>query len=493
MDYKVWYSTDLEQWFEDTGAVEGAPTAHPQRSNVEIVPVQVSISLLAQPRLFIQLSAGETVLPPPAPRLASLWGSGSTVTLNFTEVMDETSATNPANYAVTGGTVTGASLSPDGRTVTMTLDSPLAIGSAYDVTLGNLTGGGGDPLSGGNTGQFVNWDNDPSGIKVFILAGQSNMVGYGYSEEGGNPAWTPENGEPKTMMGGPGSLRYLAKNNGLYPEYDYTSLLVSPSDPDSAWRTRPDVKVWWEQGVSGNLGGAEGYGDLGPPFRGGSTEWFGPEYGFGQVIGDFYSGPNEAPVLIIKAAWGGHSLGGNFRPPSAVADRGGVVGASYNETFDNARFILNNLAARFPAAQNPEFDAVGYRYQIVGFALHQGYTDRVAANLSPEYQDNLPDFIHDVRGAFGKPEMPFVIASTGMDTTFVEASPYPNYSEVEQAQLWVIGEPQPANVLSSDTRSFMEAAVDSPRNQGFHWHGNARSYFRIGLGLGNHMVTLLAP
>ena len=117
----------------------------------------------------------------------------------------------------------------------------------------------------------------------------------------------------------------------------------------------------------------------------------------------------------------------------------------------------------------------------------------MAANLSPEYQDNLPDFIHDVRGAFGKPDMPFVIASTGMDTTFVEASPYPNYSEVEQAQLWVIGEPQPAKVLSSDTRGFMEAAVDSPRSQGFHWHGNARSYFRIGLTLGDDMVDLLTP
>ena len=72
-------------------------------------------------------------------------------------------------------------------------------------------------------------------------------------------------------------------------------------------------------------------------------------------------------------------------------------------------------------------------------------------------------------------------------------SGYPNYSEVEQAQLWVIGEPQPAHVLSSDTRGFMEAAVDSPRSQGFHWHGNARSYFRIGLTLGDDMVDLLTP
>jgi alpha-galactosidase len=496
LDYAISYSTDLKEWFEDNGAVQtpGSPV-----NDVEIVGVQVSPALLAQPKLFVRVGAEAPVPPAPAPRLASVWGNGTTITLNFTEAMDGSDAANPTNYTVTldgGGAVTvnGASLSGDGKTVTLTLNSALAIGNAYNVATSNLTGSEGEPLTGSATGQFRNWDNHPNGIKVFILAGQSNMVGYGYSEEGGNPAWTPENGLPKTTMGGPGSLRYLANNNGLYPEYDYTSLLVNPADPaNSAWRTRPDVKVWWEQGVSGNLGGAEGFGDLGPPFRGGSTDWFGPEYGFGQVIGDFYSGPAEAPVLIIKAAWGGHSLGGNFRPPSAVADRGGVVGASYNEIFDNARLILNDLAGRFKPADYPQFAAVGYRYQIVGFALHQGYTDRVAANLSPEYRENLPDFIHDVRGAFGKPDMPFVIASTGMDTTFVESSPYPNYSEVEQAQLWVVGDSPPDKVRSSDTRSFMETAFDSPRNQGFHWHGNARSYFRIGKLLGDDMVDLLTP
>ena len=496
LDYKISYSTNLTQWFVDTGAVQtpGTPS-----NNVEIVGVQVSPALLTNPKLFIRVGSEAPVPPAPAPRLASVWGSGTTITVNFTEAMDTNTATNTANYTVQldgGGSipVTGASLSGDGKTVTLTLGATLGIGSAYNIATSNLTGSEGEPLTGSATTKFTNWDNHPNGIKVFILAGQSNMVGYGYSEEGGNPAWTPTNGLPKTMMGGPGSLRYLAVNDATYPEYNYTSLLVNPADPaNSAWKTRPDVKVWWEQGVSGNLNGAEGYGDLGPPFRGGSTDWFGPEYGFGQVIGDFYSGATEAPVLIIKAAWGGHSLGGNFRPPSAVADRGGVVGASYNEIFDNARLVLNNLATKFPAAQYPEFDAVGYRYQIVGFALHQGYTDRVTANLAPEYQDNLPDFIHDVRGAFGKPDMPFVIASTGMDTTFVESSPYPNYTEVEQAQLWVVGDAPPANVRSSDTRSFMETAVNSPRDQGFHWHGNARSYFRIGKLLGDDMVELLTP
>ena len=38
-----------------------------------------------------------------------------------------------------------------------------------------------------------------------------------------------------------------------------------------------------------------------------------------------------------------------------------------------------------------------------------------------------------------------------------------------------------------------EDASVSPFDQGYHWNHNARSYFRVGLGLGNEMVDLLTP
>jgi hypothetical protein len=176
--------------------------------------------------------------------------------------------------------------------------------------------------------QSGKWDNDPKGIKVFILAGQSNMVGYGKTEEGGNPGWKKgaDKSTPKEIKGGVGCLRYMAIHKDKHPEYDYASLLVDPSKPEtSPWKTRKDVKVWWRNGHSGKLGGEIRKGDLGPPFQGGSPSWFGPEFGFGQVIGDFYKNDD---VLLIKTAWGGHSLNGNFRSPTMVAKRGGEVGAS---------------------------------------------------------------------------------------------------------------------------------------------------------------------
>ncbi|MFK7912135.1 MAG: sialate O-acetylesterase [Akkermansiaceae bacterium] len=331
--------------------------------------------------------------------------------------------------------------------------------------------------------QTKKWDNDPKGIKVFILAGQSNMVGYGKTEMGGNPKWIKGSKEhPKEIKGGTGCLREMAINNAKYPEYDFTSLLVDPSKPEtSAWKNRKDVKVWWRHGHSGKLGGKISKGDLGPPFQGGNAKWFGPEFAFGQIIGDHYKNDD---VLIIKTAWGGHALASNFRPPTAVKKRGGEVGASYKAMLEYSHEVLDNLGKEFPKWK-------GRGYQIVGFAWHQGFNDKVTKTQAPEYKDNLPDLIADVRAEFGNPNLPFVIASTGMGTGGkVEQAPYTGYSAVEKAQLWV-GIEKPKNVLSTDTRPFWKPVLESPSSMGHHWHHSGYSYFMVGKSLADNMLKLL--
>ena len=331
--------------------------------------------------------------------------------------------------------------------------------------------------------QTKKWDNDPKGIKIFILAGQSNMVGYGKTEMGGNPEWKKgDKSKPKEIKAGKGCLREMAINNNDYPEYDFTSLLKNPNKPQtSPWKVRKDVKVWWRHGHSGKLGGKISKGDLGPPFQGGNGNWFGPEYAFGQIIGDYYKNDD---VLLIKTAWGGHSLQGNFRPPTAVQKRGGEVGASYKAMLEYTHECLDNLGEHFPEWK-------GRGYQIVGFAWHQGFNDKVSRKDAPLYKDNLPDFIADVRKEFNKPNLPFVIASTGMGTGGkVEQPPYSGYSAVEQAQLWV-GTTPPKNVLSTDTRPFWKPVKESPSGMGHHWHHSGYSYFMVGKCLADNMIKLL--
>jgi alpha-galactosidase len=368
--------------------------------------------------------------------------------------------------------VASAALSPDGKTVTLTLESPLPIDTTFSVSVSNLTSSDGTPLVGSTTAQFQTWDNDPQGIKVFILAGQSNMVGYGHSENG--------NGG---VAGAIGSLRHLAVNNASYPDYDYASLLVNPANPaTSAWKTRGDVKAWWRDGGT-SLGGTVRKGDLGPPFLGIDADQYGPEFGFGQILGNYYV---SGDVLIIKAAWGGKSLAVDFRPPSAVARVPGTqVGPFYRGIFDNVRDVLANLGTEFTPWS-------GKGYQIVGFGWHQGWNDRVDQTYNDEYEANMKDFIDDVRAELGQPELPFVIATTGMNGW---SETHPRALSLMNAQLAMANYTKyPAhegNVDVIDTRDFWRDATVSPVDQGFHWNQNGETMFLIGKSMGDRMVNLL--
>lgn len=407
------------------------------------------------------------------PTIQRAWAGGTHVSLIFSEPMIPTTSLSANSYAVSssGGekiTVKSAAFNPDNGSVTLTTQETLKPNTTYTISTSNLTDLTNHSLVDPKISLHT-WNDDPKGIKVFILSGQSNMCGYGHVEEG------------QHGIGGPGTLRYYAVNHDKFPEFDYSSLLVDPKESaTSAWKTNPKVKLWWLNGASAKYKGPLFKGDLGPLTSQG--KWFGPEYGFGQVIGDYYKNDD---VLIIKPSWGGHNLVTQFRSPNAVAKRGGAIGPSYIEMIDNVRQVLSNLDTEFPEWK-------GRGYQIVGFGWHQGTSDKAPEKVAEEYKYNLADFISAVRSEFNKPNLPFVIATAGMDNAGkTSPSPYSDYNPVERAQLWAAGVEKPANVLSEDTRSYFEPPETSPRNQGFHWNGNARSYFRVGLGLGQNMVKLL--
>jgi len=305
----------------------------------------------------------------------------------------------------------------------------------------------------------VKWDNDPNGVQVFILAGQSNMVGHGKAEEG-----------HKDEKGAIGGLRYQVVND---PE-NYGHLV----DKDGKWIVRDDVKVWWRDSdidapravLKGDL--KIGYSQSRNP------GWIGPEYGFGWVMAEHFK---DKPVLIVKIAWGGKSLHKDFRPPSAVAARGGEVGPYYKAIIEYTRDALENMGTEFP-------DLKGKGYRIAGFGWHQGWNDRVDKEASAEYEKNLANFIRDLRKDFGKPKLPFSITTTSM-------APPPDPTEVELAQL-AVADPKKypefkGNVMTTDARPFWRDASVSPSNFGYHWNHNGESQFLNGTAMGEKMIELL--
>jgi len=188
-------------------------------------------------------------------------------------------------------------------------------------------------------------------------------------------------------------------------------------------------------------------------------------------------------VLLIKTAWGGKSLQVDFRPPAAVAARGGQIGPYYTAMCDYVHDVLDQLETEFP-----EWSGMGY--QIAGFGWHQGWNDRGLALFEQNYEDNLVDLINDVRAEFGKPDLPISIATTGM-------APGATYGPVEEAQLAVANPvlyPDfTGTVFTADTRGFWRESSVSPSNQGYHWNQNGETYYLIGEAMGEGMGDLLTP
>ena len=282
-------------------------------------------------------------------------------------------------------------------------------------------------------------------VKVFVLAGQSNMQGHGkvVAEERANT--------------GKGSLEWLVKNPETADRFRH---LI---DDQGQWVVRQDVQIWY----------LERKGNLRPGF-GVQEGHIGPELGFGHLVGDAI----DDPVLLIKLAWGGKSLAQDFRPPSA----GGQVGPYYREIITQTKEVLANLGSHFPeyATRKPE---------LIGFGWHQGWNDRVNQAFNDQYETNLAHFIRDMRTEFGLPKLPFVIAETGMSG---RTETHPRALSLMRAQAAVAQYPEfQGNVAFVGTRDFYRPKEASPSGQAYHWNNNAETYYLIGHAMGQAMLTLI--
>ena len=118
-------------------------------------------------------------------------------------------------------------------------------------------------------------------VQVFVLAGQSNMLGYGLVE-------------PTDSHGGDYTLEALVASGA--------SAYQHLRDSVGEWTVRDDVDV-------------EVYGAVNKKSKltvglGADEQFFGPEMQSGHVLGERLS----QKVLLIKVAWGGKSLHGKTQP-----------------------------------------------------------------------------------------------------------------------------------------------------------------------------------
>jgi Carbohydrate esterase, sialic acid-specific acetylesterase len=255
-------------------------------------------------------------------------------------------------------------------------------------------------------------------VKVFILAGQSNMEGPAnistFDYIGDDPTTAPL---LKRMRGADGK----------------------PTTCDGAWISYLTGAEDKNFTLNGKL--TAGYGSMWGMDPSKPGDKIGPEFTFGLAMDATF----DEPVLIIKAAWGGKSLHTDFRPPSAgpyelndyqrkiyygpkghgvpedmdkwLAEKKQQTGHYYRLMTEHVKKILADPKQVMPG-YNP---AQGY--EIAGFVWLQGFNDMVDGQVYPDhdkpdrfavYSDLLASFIRDVRKDFNAPKMPFVIGVMGV-------------------------------------------------------------------------------
>ena len=321
-------------------------------------------------------------------------------------------------------------------------------------------------------------------VRVFILAGQSNMEGKA----------------PNTLL----------DHQATDPK---TRDLFAHLHKDDQWIVRDDVFIKFLD-RKGPL--TVGYGSPGRT---------GAELEFGTMMGDHF----EEPVLLVKAAWGGHSLYKLFRSPSAGFPAEEVLqkelkqaqdrvtknneknkkndplptmddvkkdyGSSYRNMMAEVKTAMDGCGTLFLALK-------GRKPQLAGFVWFQGWNDQYGAEN--EYASNMKHFIHDVRKDLAAPGLPFVIAAMGQNGSKPAAGAM---LTIREAQLSMNDVPEfKGNVKAFRTDLLVDKAAEElyptwQKNQeqwkqvggdhAYHYLGSAIWFNRIGKAMGQAMLELL--
>ena len=318
-------------------------------------------------------------------------------------------------------------------------------------------------------------------VQVFILLGQSNMVGLG------------------KVTGPEGSLENAVKN-----KQKYTYLI----DDEGKWTERKDVRN--VRVMVGRGGGMQLF----------NNEWMtvsgknlGPEYGIGHVVGNAV----DAPVMILKSCIGNRSLGWDLLPPGSERfefegkvyagykdrpdswevdkakgiatepgpwlDKNGkpidwYAGKQYDDDTANAKKVLAELSKYYPDAKE---------YEVAGFFFWQGEKDGGNAGHASKYEENLVRFIKHLRKDFNAPHAKFVLATLGEATKGSDG----NGGKILDAQLAVDGATGKYPEFKGNVATVYTNPLSLGGSGNSHYNGNAETYMNVGEAMGQAMVELL--
>jgi hypothetical protein len=365
-------------------------------------------------------------------------------------------------------------------------------------------------------------------VQVYILLGQSNMLGFG-----------------KVAEDKDGRLEHAVKTKKLYP------YLV---DDAGNWTERKDVRNVRVMGSG--LGGMRLFNNEWMTIKGGNI---GPEIGIGHHVGE----ATAAPVLILKSCIGNRALGWDLLPPGGegfeFTDAKGVTwvhpgykgtperwvkgtepkkitwyaGMQYDGDIARAKKVLSELDKYYPGVKKTKVDtakveelktqiatkedfarrarftpeglrkhkaevaairkelaslqAAANGYQVAGFFWWQGDRDSRSAALSGRYEKNLVHLIKTLRKDFNAPNAKFVCASLGQ----TKKGATDGGGKILDAMLAVDGTSGTYPEFKGNVATVYSHPLSKGGSSGGHYSGNAETYMNVGEAMGQAMAELL--
>ena len=328
-------------------------------------------------------------------------------------------------------------------------------------------------------------------VQVFILLGQSNMVGLG------------------KIKGSDVSLEYVVKEKKKY------SYLL---DEAGGWSERRDVR--YVRVMDGRGGGTQLLNNDWLSVR--TCQTIGPEFGIGHPLGNAI----DAPIMLLKSCIGNRSLGWDLLPPGSeryefvIKDKQGVektmvyagykdrpeawemdttkgiatepgpwldksgkpidwyAGKQYDSDIGKAKKVLEELGKYYPEAT---------KFEVAGFFFWQGEKDAGNPGHAAQYEQNLVRFIKQLRQEFDVPQAKFVLATMGES---VKGGTGPG-AQVLEAQLAVDGNSGKYPEFKGNVATIYTHPLAQGGSGNGHYGGKAEVYMDVGEAMGQAMVQLL--
>lgn len=149
---------------------------------------------------------------------------------------------------------------------------------------------------------------------------------------------------------------------------------------------------------------------------------YGPELSLGHILHQAF--PKDE-IIILKVVQGGSDLHEQWRSPSAEARLGAAEQESlYPKLISHVRELIDNPGQFLPKyASGPKPEIV-----LEAFFWFQGFNDIVAGGtvFADHYEANLSDLLNDVRSDLNAADLPVVIGQSAPDS--------PNGLKVQEAQ-----------------------------------------------------------